>query len=105
MDPDLRDLLLGWMGEDLEPPRCDELLAKLGQNQDFRKAFVAEIRMLGMLQAVQSAEPRWLSLEDELGWKAEEPVAIEAFQEQIRQQLLGPALAPGFGVGSGPQPP
>lgn len=94
MDPDLRDLLLGWMGEDLEPARCDELLAKLGSDHDFRKAFVAEIRMLGMLQAVQSAEPRWLSLEDELGWKAEEPVTIEAFQEQVRQWLLVPLPRP-----------
>ena len=40
------------------------------QDEAFRRAFVSEIHMLGMLKVVQSAEPRWLRLEDELGWSA-----------------------------------
>lgn len=72
MDQDLIDLLSAWRGADLAPQRCDELLLRLRRDDDFLRAFVDEIRMLGMLKAVQSAEPRWLSLQEELGWGAED---------------------------------
>src|SRR4051812_50163947 len=77
MEPDLRDLLSSWLGGELEAARCDELLARLRRDEAFRLAFVDEIRMLGMLKAVQSAQPPWLRLEDQLGWSAPQPGAAE----------------------------
>lgn len=79
MDPDLQTLLACWLGdEDPGPERRDALLARLREDVAFRQAFLDEIRLLGMLRAVQSAEPRWLRLEDQYGWSArarEETVA------------------------------
>lgn len=68
MDEDLRDLLMAWWGGETEAGRADQLLSRLSTDSDFRRAFIAEIRMMGMLRAVQSSEPRWLKIEDELGW-------------------------------------
>ncbi len=65
MDADLRDLLSAWLGgkgETLDAARLDTLLARLRRDESFRRAFVEEIRLLGMLKAVQSTEPRWLLL-------------------------------------------
>ena len=87
MDPDLRDLLSAWLGRDVEATRRDELLARVCQDEAFRRAFVDEIRMLGMLRAVQSPEPRWLRLEDELGWLAAEQVTQEALDASILRQV------------------
>jgi hypothetical protein len=89
MEPDLRDLLSAWLGGEVEPPRRDELLARVRQDEAFRRAFVDEIRMLGMLRAVQAAEPRWLRLEDELGWIAAEQSAREGIEEGIFRRLRG----------------
>jgi hypothetical protein len=87
MEPDLLDLLTAWLGTECEVPRYDELLARVRQDEAFRRAFVNEIRMLGMLKVVQSAEPRWLRLEDELGWSAAEQAAGETLEEKIKRRL------------------
>ena len=84
MDADLRDLLAAWSGgDDLDEPRRAELLDRLRRDEAFRLAFVAEVRLLGMLRAVQAVEPRWLLLEDELGWSAR-PAA-----EPLEDRVLG----------------
>jgi hypothetical protein len=71
MDQDLKDLLALYLGDhDPGEARRDALLARLRGDEAFRTMFVDEIRMLGMLRAVQSSEPRWLRLEDEIGWSA-----------------------------------
>ena len=67
MDEDLIDLLSALRGEDHEPRRREELLARLREDETFRASFVAEVRTLGMLKVVQGAEPRWLHLNEELG--------------------------------------
>lgn len=88
MSGDLNDLLAAWLGHDFAPERCEELLSRLRTDEGFRKEFVAEVRMYGMLRTVQAAEPRWLCLEDMLGWSEaendseatpEEPMAWEQF--------------------------
>jgi hypothetical protein len=87
MDADLRDLLAAWLGEaDPGEERRAALLARLREDAAFREAFVAEIRVLGMIRAVQSAEPRWLRLEDALGWSARERVSVEVLAEQVVQK-------------------
>jgi len=87
MEPDLRDLLSAWLGTECEASRYDELLARVRQDEAFRRDFVSEIRMLGMLKVVQSAEPRWLRLEDELGWSAAERAAGETLEEGVKRHL------------------
>src|SRR5437868_2571568 len=72
MHQDLLDLLKAVRGEPLKEARRVELLARLRADEAFRREFVNEILMLGMLKAVQATEPRWLVLEDELGWSADE---------------------------------
>jgi Concanavalin A-like lectin/glucanases superfamily len=87
MESDLRELLSAWLGTECEAPRYDELLARVRQDEAFRRAFVSEIRLLGMLKVVQSAEPRWLRLEDELGWSAAERAAGETLEEGVKRRL------------------
>ncbi len=89
MDTDLRDLLSAWLGgegELLEAARLDELSARVRQDEGFRRAFLEEIRLLGMLRTVQAAEPRWLLLEEELGWSRHEPAA--SADDLLEQQVV-----------------
>lgn len=67
MNDDLQELLAAWLGEGAPPARAEALLERLRSDDAFRAAFVEEIALLGRLRAVQSTEPRWLRLEDELG--------------------------------------
>ncbi|HJZ91251.1 MAG TPA: LamG domain-containing protein [Gemmataceae bacterium] len=84
MDQDLQDLLALWRGDhDSGEGRREALLARLREDDSFRRAFVEEIRLLGMLKAVQSAEPRWLRLEDEIGWTARQREEVEALAERV----------------------
>jgi hypothetical protein len=84
MNQDLQDLLALWLGDhDPGDERCAALLARLRADDAFRGAFVAEIRLLGMLKAVQSPEPRWLRLEDEIGWSARQSEEVEALAQRV----------------------
>ena len=75
MEPDLLDLMAAWLGgATSDPAGARGCWTGSARDEEFRRAFVAEIRMLGMLKAVQSPEPRWLRLEDELGWSAAGPL-------------------------------
>jgi bifunctional DNA-binding transcriptional regulator/antitoxin component of YhaV-PrlF toxin-antitoxin module len=71
MDQDQQELLALWLGDhDPGEARRGALLSRLRADAVFRRAFVDQIHLLGMLRAVQSAQPRWLRLEDESGWSA-----------------------------------
>jgi hypothetical protein len=84
MDQDLQDLLALWLGDhDPGEDRRNALLARLRDDSAFRAAFVAEIRLLGMLKAVQAPEPRWLRLEDEIGWSARQREDVEELARQV----------------------
>lgn len=88
MEQDLCDLMTAWLGGGLEDSRHEPLLDRLNSDADFRSAFVGEIRMLGMLKAVQSTEPRWLRLEDALGWSAEDDApSVESFEDRVASRL------------------
>jgi hypothetical protein len=87
MDPDLQALLVAWTGGEVEDSHRAELLARLRTDPGFRAAAAAEVRMLGMLRAVQSAEPRWLALGDELGWAANEPDGAPGLEDRVMAQL------------------
>ncbi len=97
MDPDLRDLLSAWRGGDLDEARCAELLEKLRRDEAFRRAFIEETRLLGMLKAVQSTQPRWLVLEDELGWSADERMTSTALEQRVMQHIQNVPQAPKIG--------
>src|SRR5262245_11380106 len=87
MDRDLEDLLALWLGgHDPGEARRDALLARLRTDAAFRRAFVEEIRLLGMLRAVQSAEPRWLQLEDEIGWSARQRADDGGLAKRVVQE-------------------
>ena len=87
MEPDLRDLLACWRGDhDPGEARRATLVARLRDDEAFRRAFVDELCLLGMLKAVQSAEPRWLRLEDEVGWSARQGADVEALAQRVMQQ-------------------
>jgi hypothetical protein len=84
MDPELQDLLALWLGDhDPGEARRDALLARLRGDDAFRRTFVEEIRLLGMLRAVQSAEPRWLRLEDEAGWSSRGREDVETLAARV----------------------
>jgi hypothetical protein len=84
MDQDLQELLALWLS-DIDPgeARRDALLARLRDDEAFRRAFVEEIRLLGMIEAVQSPEPRWLRLEDEIGWSSPQQAGEEALAQRV----------------------
>jgi hypothetical protein len=87
MDRDLQDLLAFWLGDhDPGEARRDALLARLRGDEAFRGAFVQEVRLLGMLRAVQSAEPRWLRLEDEVGGSARQREDVEAMAQRVLRE-------------------
>jgi hypothetical protein len=98
MDQDLQDLLGLWLGDhDPGPERREALLARLRGDDAFRAAFVEETRLLGMLRAVQSSEPRWLQLEDLIGWSARQREDVETLAQNVvragRRRLRGRRLA------------
>jgi hypothetical protein len=79
MDSDLQDLLAAWLGDhDPGDARHDTLIARLRDDPGFRRAFVEEFYLLGRLKAVQSVEPRWLRLEDLIGWSSRRGADDEA---------------------------
>lgn len=88
MDADLQRLLEAWLsgevGQDTE-----QLLDRLRCDPAFRKAFCDEIVIHGQLRAVQSAEPRWLQLEDVLE-SGDSPCAATAGELEDRvMQAVG----------------
>src|SRR5262249_29026804 len=84
MNPDLQDLLALWLGDhDPGDERRAALLARLRADEAFRGAFITEIRLHGMLKAVQAPEPRWLRLEDEIGWSAGQPDDVDGLAERV----------------------
>jgi hypothetical protein len=84
MDQDLQDLLALWLGDhDPGPERREALLARLRGDDAFRRTFVEEIGLLGMLRAVQSSEPRWLQLEDLIGWSARQREDVEVLAQKV----------------------
>ena len=86
MDQDLGDLIRGVPGLRISTPaRCDELMKRLRQaDERFRRNFVDEIKMLGMLKAVQSSEPRWIALHEDLGGMKRRPGRREPGRSWIR---------------------
>jgi hypothetical protein len=87
MDKDLLDLLSALNGDSLDDSRREELLARLRSDDAFRQLFVAQIRLLGMLKAVQATEPRWLLLEDELGWSTDRSAEVNQLENRVLLQL------------------
>jgi hypothetical protein len=95
MDQDLIDLLSAWQGEELDAARCQQLLERLRRDDAFQHSFIAEIQMLGMIKVVQSTEPRWLRLQDELGWGgAGRPAELE-LEEALMRRVQGIPLHTG----------
>ena len=87
MDQDLQELLALWLGDhDPGEARRAALFARLRADGGFRRAFVDELSLLGMLKAVQSSEPRWLRLEDETGWSSRAHEEVDALARKVVQR-------------------
>ncbi len=96
MDKDLIDLLAACKGEEIGASRRDELLARLRDDEALQDSLVAELRMLGMLKAVQATEPRWLLLHERLGWIPAKPPLTVAAEDAFLRRVdgLGPSRWP-----------
>ncbi|WP_439628274.1 LamG-like jellyroll fold domain-containing protein [Gemmata sp.] len=93
---DLAELVAAWLGAPVPDDRRAALLARLGRDPTFRAAAAEQVRLLGMLQVVRAGAPRWLRLEDELGWSAEPPPAAlgDAVAARIARMELEPRPRP-----------
>lgn len=87
MEQELQELLMAWTGGEVSEERRTALLARLSADDAFRKAFVEELRLLGQLRAVQTAEPRWLRLEDELGTAATDSKDEPAWTGDVMREI------------------
>lgn len=68
MNPDLQLFLQAWTGgADVSEAERQRLLELLENDALFRAECVEEIRLLGMIKAVQTSEPRWIEMHDALG--------------------------------------
>jgi hypothetical protein len=86
MDEDLKDLVGAWLGEPLSENRYAQLEARLRLDAHFREHAAQQIALLGQIRAVQTAEPRWLTLEQLLGSDTFEPADFEMeTMERIRR--------------------
>ena len=92
MDPDLQDLLTAWLGGEMDAERQRALVERLRTDANFRSSFVAELRLYGMLKAVQAAEPRWLLLEDELHPQTHRESTPPSLAQQVMAAIHSPAL-------------
>ncbi|WP_395751496.1 LamG-like jellyroll fold domain-containing protein [Prosthecobacter sp.] len=67
--------------------RREALMQRLREDAEFRRELVTELRTFAMLHAVQSPEPRWLALQDELGVAASgTDFSVERIRDAIRAQ-------------------
>ena len=67
----------------------DAGLERLRRDDAFQQSFVDEIHMLGMIRVVQSTEPRWLRLQDELGWGPGERAADRELEDELMRRVRG----------------
>ncbi len=87
MDTDLQKLLALWLSEVEDDAIARPLLERLKIDNDFRKAFVDELAILGQLKAVQSSEPRWLRLEDLVG-NIDRNTDDDAFEASVMSRII-----------------
>ncbi len=74
MNPDLQTFLQAWTGgAEVSDAERQRLIRRLETDDAFRAECVEEIRLLGMIRAVQTPSPRWLGLHDALGLSAAAP--------------------------------
>ncbi len=98
MNPDLLLLLRLWSGNtECTATDREHLLQRLENDASFRAECVEELRLLGMLQTVQSPPPRWLSLGDTLQLHEPQasPLSSSDFQDAVMQGIYALPQAPG----------
>ena len=77
MNPDLQTFLQAWTGgADVSDAERARLLQRLETDAVFRTECAEEIRLLGLIKAMQTPSPRWLNLQDTLGLSAATPAEI-----------------------------
>jgi hypothetical protein len=92
MTSDIEMFLQSWTGGGQVPEaERERLVQRLEVDAAFREECVAEMRMLGMLKAVQSPPPRWLDLNDMLGLSGTAADAADAadFPRAVMDHVSG----------------
>jgi hypothetical protein len=97
METDLADALTAWQGGPLPADREDFLLNRLREDAAFRAAFTDLVWTLALTRVAPAPEPRWLELQDALGFRegaAPAPASPSAgdldasLLQQVRRQPL-----------------
>ena len=88
MEADLRDVLMAWQGGELPPGRMEELLARMRQDAEFRRALAQEIWTLSLVRVSQAPAPRLLALHEELGLAA----PMQDITDECREETLLTAI-------------
>jgi hypothetical protein len=90
MNSDLNTFLQAWSGGgDITAAESERVLQRFENDSAFRSECIDEIRMLGMLKAVQSPPPRWLDVQDAIGLAQprDADVVSEDFSNVVLQRM------------------
>lgn len=87
MEKDFEDLTAAWLGHvELPAERQSALLARLRSDALFRAEFAEDAQMRAMTRAIQSAEPRWLELNELI---ARPDIEADAeFEERVAEEWI-----------------
>lgn len=67
MNTDLEEALIAWQGGELPEDRAEALLTRLREDAGFRATLAELIWTLSLSKVAQSPDPRWITLQEELG--------------------------------------
>lgn len=84
MNTDLQEALIAWQGGELPQSRTEALLIRLRDDTAFRAALAELIWTLCLSKVAQSPDPRWITLQEELG--------LHEAQEAVQNSRLEEAL-------------
>lgn len=94
-DPDFFDLIAAWYeNAELPPERRQQLLDRLADDVELRRELAREIQMVGLTEAVQAGEPRWLRLEEMLEADGATDLSLETEEKVMASIADHPDFAP-----------
>ncbi|MFT5042804.1 MAG: hypothetical protein ACI9R3_001344 [Verrucomicrobiales bacterium] len=94
-DPDFFDLIAAWYeNTELPPERRQQLLDRLADDVELRRELAREIQTVGLTEAVQAGEPRWLRLEEMLEADGATDLSLETEEKVMASIADHPGFAP-----------
>ncbi|MGY8719723.1 MAG: hypothetical protein ACKVI3_18315, partial [Verrucomicrobiia bacterium] len=93
--PDFFDLIAAWYeNTELPPERRQQLLDRLADDVELRRELAREIQTVGLTEAVQAGEPRWLRLEEMLEADGATDLSLETEEKVMASIADHPGFAP-----------